>query len=203
MFCVGRDFTDHPVPWAKTPSTRQGYSQLCPVWPWTLPSLGQPQLLCFSREIEERQHRATCEDLAGARSVACLDQPHLGPPHTHPLAVGPGIIFKVIPELHSSLGCRVMMPNPLNGWDLVPLLLVAVFQSCLICCCLWMGLGPNSSAVSESWWTLTVIQPSLLCSGWTLFHEWPAVGLSWAPGLSPTWGSPQLLGCFPCLLSLC
>lgn len=155
MFCVGRDFTDHPVPWAKTPSTRQGYSQLCPVWPWTLPSLGQPQLLCFSREIEERQHRATCEDLAGARSVACLDQPHLGPPHTHPLAVGPGIIFKVIPEIHSSLGCRVMMPDPLNGWDLVPLLLVAVFQSCLICCCLWMGLGPNSSAVSESWWTLT------------------------------------------------
>lgn len=45
------------------------------------------------------------------------------------------------------------MPNPINGWDLVPLL-AAGFQSCLICCCLWMGLGPDSSAVSESWQTL-------------------------------------------------
>jgi len=45
MVWVGRDLIDHPVPtplpWAGTPSTRPGYSELHPTWP----GRGQPQLL--------------------------------------------------------------------------------------------------------------------------------------------------------------
>lgn len=76
------------------------------------------------------------------------------------------------------------MPNPLNGWDLVPLLLVAGFQSCLICCCLWMGLGPNSSAVSERWWTLLPESSPPCCAQAGLFSMSALL-----------WGYPGLLAC--------
>jgi len=49
MVWVGRDLKDHlvptPPPWAGTPSTRPGCSELHPAWPWTLPGRGHPQLL--------------------------------------------------------------------------------------------------------------------------------------------------------------
>jgi len=45
MLWVGRDLKDHlvptPMPWAGTPSTRPGCSELHPTWPWTLPGRGQ------------------------------------------------------------------------------------------------------------------------------------------------------------------
>ena len=47
MVWVGKDLKDHrvptPLPWAGTPSTRPGCSELHPAWPWTLPGRGQPQ----------------------------------------------------------------------------------------------------------------------------------------------------------------
>jgi len=49
MVRVGRDLKDHPVstplPWAGTPYTRRGCSELHPTWTWTLPGRGQSQLL--------------------------------------------------------------------------------------------------------------------------------------------------------------
>jgi len=49
MVWIGRDLKDHLVPtllpWAGTPSTRPGCSDLHPTWPWTLPGRGQPKLL--------------------------------------------------------------------------------------------------------------------------------------------------------------
>jgi len=49
MVWVGRDLKDHLVPttlpWAGTPYTRPGCSELHPTCPWTFPRRGQPQLL--------------------------------------------------------------------------------------------------------------------------------------------------------------
>lgn len=38
------------------------------------------------------------------KSLDCFQQPHLGPPPTHPLAIGPGTVFKVRPGLLPLLG---------------------------------------------------------------------------------------------------
>ena len=49
MVRVGRHLKDYlvpaPPPWAGTPSTRPGCSELHPTWPWTLPGSGQPQII--------------------------------------------------------------------------------------------------------------------------------------------------------------
>ena len=49
MVWVGKDLTDHLVPtllpWAGTPSTRPHCSKSHPLWPWTLPGRGHPQVL--------------------------------------------------------------------------------------------------------------------------------------------------------------
>ena len=49
MVSFGRNLKDHlvptPLPWAGTLSTIPGCSKPCPSCPWTLPGIGQPQVL--------------------------------------------------------------------------------------------------------------------------------------------------------------
>ena len=45
VVCVGRDLKDHPIPPLCCVQGLLPLSQAAPAWPWTLPGLGQPQLL--------------------------------------------------------------------------------------------------------------------------------------------------------------
>lgn len=122
------------------------------------------------------------------------DQPHLGP-HTHPLPVGSGALFK-------------RSPGPLVfAWTMLWVCLHSVLSltwspgwtSVSVSCCSWLdpgmypGLNPSACPVEDCHWSM--LSPPCSCPvGWHPSWWWHCLhwGHPWLPAYPLSWSSPAL-----------